>query len=41
VEACPSGVIFTHPEAPTPIICDFCMKCVEVCNTGAIAAVEK
>jgi len=40
VEACPFGVIFTHADAPTPIICDFCMKCTEVCNTGAIVAVE-
>jgi ferredoxin len=40
VEACPFGVVFTHAGAPTPIICNFCMKCTEVCNTGAIVAVE-
>lgn len=40
VEACPFGVIFTHSDAPTPIICDLCMKCTEVCNTGALTAVE-
>ena len=41
VEACPFGVVFEHPSAPTPIICNFCMKCTEVCNTMAIVAVEK
>lgn len=40
VDACPFGVIFTHEDAPTPIICNFCMKCTEVCNTGAITPVE-
>jgi Fe-S-cluster-containing hydrogenase component 2 len=41
VEACPFGVVFTHPTAATPIICNFCMKCTEVCNTGAIVAVDE
>jgi Fe-S-cluster-containing hydrogenase component 2 len=40
VEACPFDVIFTHPDAPTPIMCNLCMKCTEVCNTGALEAVE-
>ena len=41
VEACPFDVIFTHADLPTPIICNFCMKCTEVCNTGAIVAVDQ
>jgi Fe-S-cluster-containing dehydrogenase component len=40
VEACPFGVVFTHPTAQTPIICNFCMRCTEVCNTGAIVGVD-
>lgn len=40
VDACPFGVIFTHPDAPTPIFCNLCMKCTEVCNTGALVAKE-
>lgn len=40
VEACPIGVMFTHPAAPTPIKCDLCLKCTEVCNTGALVVKE-
>lgn len=40
VNVCPIGVIFTHPDAPTPIMCNLCMKCTEVCNTGALTAEE-
>ncbi len=40
VEACPIGVMFTHDAAPTPIKCDLCLKCTEVCNTGALIVVD-
>ena len=40
VDACPFGVIYTHAEVPTPIICDLCLRCTEVCNTGALTVVE-
>ena len=36
VEACPFGVMFEHNDLAIPIKCDFCFKCTEVCNTGAI-----
>jgi ferredoxin len=40
VDACPIGVMYTHADAPTPIKCDLCLKCTEVCNTGALTVVE-
>jgi len=40
VEVCPFDVMFVHADAPTPIMCDLCMKCTEVCNTGALTAAE-
>lgn len=40
VEVCPFDVMYTHADAPTPIICDLCLKCTEVCNTGALTVVE-
>ena len=36
VEACPHDVMFLHDDVDIPIKCDFCWKCTEVCNTGAI-----
>jgi carbon-monoxide dehydrogenase iron sulfur subunit len=36
VTACPFGVVFQHPSLDFVIICDFCMICTEMCNTGAI-----
>jgi len=36
VTACPVGVVFQHPELDHVIICNFCMKCTELCNTDAI-----
>ena len=36
VEACPFGVMFVHDDVDVPIKCDYCWKCTEVCNTGAI-----
>lgn len=36
VDACPFGVMFVHDDVNIPIKCDFCFKCTEVCNTGAI-----
>lgn len=41
VTACPVGVVFQHPSLGQVIICDFCMMCTEVCNTGAIVKWEK
>ena len=41
VAACPVGVVFQHPDLDHVIICDFCMKCIEVCNTAAIEKWEK
>ena len=41
VTACPLGVVFEHPDCDHPIICDFCMKCTEMCNTGAIVKWDK
>jgi MinD superfamily P-loop ATPase len=40
IEVCPFDVIFTHPDVPIPIMCNLCMKCTEVCNTGALEPVE-
>ncbi len=41
VGVCPVGVVFRHPDHDFVIICDFCMLCTEVCNTGAIVKWEK
>jgi ferredoxin len=41
VPACPVGVVFQHPDHDHVIICDFCMACTELCNTGAIVKWEK
>ena len=40
VDACPFGVMMVHDEVNIPIKCDFCFKCTEVCNTGAIVRAE-
>jgi ferredoxin len=32
--------MFTHAGAPTPIKCDLCLKCTEVCNTDALTVVK-
>lgn len=40
VEACPFDVMFVHDEVNIPIKCDFCFKCLEVCNTGALVRVD-
>jgi Fe-S-cluster-containing hydrogenase component 2 len=36
IPVCPSKVVFQHPDVNYVIICDFCLFCTEVCNTGAI-----
>jgi carbon-monoxide dehydrogenase iron sulfur subunit len=41
VAVCPVGVVFRHPDHDFIIICDFCMLCTELCNTGAIVKWEK
>ena len=40
VTECPTEVIYEHPDMETPIICDLCLKCTEVCNTGALVVVD-
>ncbi len=40
VEACPLGVLHKNKELGIPIKCDLCLKCTEVCETGALTAVE-
>jgi ferredoxin len=40
IETCPTEAIFEHADAPVPLICDLCMKCTEVCNTGALVTAE-
>ncbi len=40
VDTCPSEAIFRHDDAPIPLICDLCLKCTEVCNTGALTVVD-
>jgi anaerobic carbon-monoxide dehydrogenase iron sulfur subunit len=41
IPACTPGVIFQHPDLGYVIICDFCMACTELCNTGAIVKWER
>lgn len=41
VDVCPVGVVFQHPDLDFVIICNFCMMCIEVCNTDAIVKWEK
>ncbi|MFC2169377.1 4Fe-4S dicluster domain-containing protein [Acidobacteriota bacterium] len=41
IPVCPVGVVFQHPALDHVIICTFCMKCTELCNTGAIVKWEK
>jgi len=36
VDACPYGVMYTHPEMDVPFKCVDCGKCVEYCPTNAI-----
>jgi carbon-monoxide dehydrogenase iron sulfur subunit len=40
IDACPIGAMRSHADAPTPIKCDLCLKCTEVCNTGALTVVD-
>jgi len=40
VTACPMDVVFQHPDLDHVIICDFCMKCTQLCNTAAIVEWE-
>lgn len=39
IEACPQGVMMQWQDE-VPYKCDFCFKCTEVCNTGALVRVE-
>ncbi len=41
VDACPVKTVFRHPDCEHPIICNFCMKCTEMCNTDAIVKWDK
>ncbi len=40
IAVCPVDVIFQHPDLDHVIICNFCMKCTELCNTDAIVPWE-
>lgn len=41
VAACPVHVIFQHPEVKHVIICNFCLKCTQLCNTASIVVWDK
>ena len=41
VGVCPQDVVFQHPDLDHVIICNFCMRCTQLCNTGAIVQWEK
>jgi NAD-dependent dihydropyrimidine dehydrogenase PreA subunit len=36
VDACPEGVIFTHPDYEAPFKCDAEGECVRYCATEAL-----
>ncbi len=36
IEACPEGALFTHRDLATPIPCDLCGECIQVCAPEAI-----
>ena len=36
VEACPIGAIHIPRGEEAPVKCDLCLKCLDVCNTGAL-----
>ena len=38
VEACPSESMHVIVGVAHPVKCDLCLKCTEVCNTGALRA---
>lgn len=40
VEACPHGVMMTHPSRIAPFKCTLCGRCVEYCPRGAIYDAE-
>ncbi len=40
VDACPNRIIAIHDDEDIPIMCDLCLRCTTVCNTGAITAVK-
>ena len=40
VEACPMGVLFTHPDYIEPFKCNHCQKCVESCPVNALYVLE-
>jgi ferredoxin len=37
IDACPEGVIFTHPDCREPFKCDLCGECVAYCGVGALS----
>ena len=41
IDACPSSAIHVPVGVDHPVKCDLCMKCTEVCNTGAITAYDE
>ncbi len=40
VDECKKKVLYFHDDIDTPIKCDLCLKCTEVCESGALTAVE-
>jgi Fe-S-cluster-containing hydrogenase component 2 len=41
IDACPHGVMFTHPAEPIPFKCSLCGACAEACPRGAIVLTDE
>lgn len=41
MEACSKQAMTLPRSADTPVKCDLCMKCTEICNTGALVAMPQ
>lgn len=41
VDACPHGVMCTHPDMETPFKCTMCGACVQACPRGAIVVADE
>ena len=40
-DACPKGAIHIPAGEEAPVKCDLCLKCLAVCNTGALVLEEE